>query len=97
MKKKTILAILLGFGIIAGIGVVMFALTNRKSHPDETSMLYSGKAIQPESHKVFFGAWVENMDMGFVLRPDSSAYSINAATLIYKKWKIENNNSSFAS
>lgn len=52
----------------------------------------SAKGLQPESHKVFYGAWVEHIDdeasdMGFVLNPDGTAYSVNASTLVYKRWK----------
>lgn len=91
-KKKTIWIIL---GIITGAIVLVLALGIYRFNFTDDDIYYSGKGLQPESHKVFYGAWVEHSkndvpEIGFILNPDSTAYSINAATLIYKKWKITN-------
>lgn len=90
MKKKTIGIIL---GAVISVVVLILALGIYKFNYTDDDIFYSGKGIQPESHKVFFGAWMEQSKedgagIGFVLNPDSTAYSINSATLIYKKWRI---------
>lgn len=93
MKRKGLIAtgiLVILVLIVAGVGFYKFNYT-------DNDVYYEGKNIQPENKKLFFGAWIEESPqgvneqaMGFVLNPDSTALSINSATLVYKKWKIVN-------
>lgn len=88
MRKKIIW---ISLGSIIGVIVLIASLGIYKFNVLQDDIYYSGEGIQPESHKVFVGSWINpSNNMGFILAPDSSAHSINAATLVYKKWKIEN-------
>lgn len=85
-KIKVVGAIIVGLILfVSAIGIYKFNFKN-------DDIYFSGENIQPESYKVFLGSWIlENskFEEGFTLNADSTASSINMATLLYKKWKIE--------
>lgn len=81
-------------GVIIAILILLIAMIGfyNLNSTDSDIHYYSGENIQPESYKVFQGSWfLENskFEDGFTLNADSTATSINMATLMYKKWKIE--------
>jgi hypothetical protein len=61
-----------------------------------TACNQSPKSNHEETVNVLVGSWVqpnpinEQEVQGFSLQPDSTAQSINMATLLYKKWWMEN-------
>lgn len=76
--------------IVAGVGFYKFNFT-------DDDIFFEGKGIKPENYKTFTGSWVEEsndvanqLPIGFALNADGSASSINSATLIYKRWRIVN-------
>ena len=87
MKKTKIVV-----GIILALVLLIVGLGFYKFNFSDDDIYFSGENIQPESYKVFQGSWIlENSEFeeGFTLNEDSTASSINMATLLYKKWKIE--------
>ena len=86
--KKTIITGAIIFALVLLIALLGFY----KFNFTDDDIYYSGEQIQPESSNIFQGSWIlesSEFEEGFTLNADSTASSINMATLLYKKWKIE--------
>jgi len=92
MKKATLI-------LIAGTGLVISSCQN-SSHTDANDISDSERVVTSNTdtakalEKLMYGTWVqpnpinEKEVQGFKLNKDSSAESINMATLIYRYWWI---------
>lgn len=91
MKKLKIMV-----SIIFALILLVAAAGFYKFNFTDSDIYSSGDNISPESYKVFEGSWIRKKPNnewkdGFILKADSTASSINMATLLYEKWRIENN------
>lgn len=91
MKNKRLITI----SILAAILVIVAGTAFYKFNFTKDDVFFDGKSIKSTDHQQFYGAWIEynreeisKQAIGFVLKADGTASSINSATLVYKKWKI---------